>query len=431
LSFVQFGLTAAVGVLAGLILAFSLLPILLVRAGDAELSSPRPSRSWSGFLEPLVAGVQRRSGVVLLATLAVGSLSAIGMQLLQIDVSVNSVFGEETRVVQWMRFVREKLHNPDTLEIALRIPKGRTLQDPDTLNRISAASLELTKIDELSAAHSVLDSVSWANRLLHGDSEAFNGPGATSEANAELLLLLSLHDPTILDRWVGLDERHVRVSLEASPGSYRRAARVLAWVDEVIAAHFPGWEAEVTGPVKTYYHMVDEVQRTQLRSFLTAALVVCALVGLFFRSLSWVLAAMVPTLLPILMTLGAMGAWGIYLDMGTAMVAAVVLGIAIDDTVHLLVQYRRRRRRGMDAESAMRAAALHVGRAVVTTSVALSLGFFVLTLSSWASVASFGFLSGLAILGAMAADLIVLPALVVTIARLQQRSALARKLWAT
>ena len=144
--------------------------------------------------------------------------------------------------------------------------------------------------------------------------------------------------------------------------------------------------------------------------------VVFAMVACFFRSVPWALAAMIPTLLPVVVTLGAMGLWGIYLDMGTAMVGAVVLGIAIDDTVHILTQYRRRRLRGLAAAAAIRAAVLHVGRAVVTTSLALALGFFVLTLSSWESVASFGFLSGVAILGAMLADLFVLPALVVTLA---------------
>jgi predicted RND superfamily exporter protein len=230
---------------------------------------------------------------------------------------------------------------------------------------------------------------------------------------------------------MSLNRRYVRVSLEAEPGSYASGAELLQEVERHLSSELPdGWQSDITGPVKVYYHMVDEVQSTQLRSFATAAVVVFGLVALFFGSLSWAVAAMIPTVLPVLATLGAMGAWGIYLDMGTAMVAAVVLGIAIDDTVHLLVQYKRRRNAGRDAASSMREAALHVGRAVVTTSIALALGFFVLTLSSWASVASFGFLSGIAILGAMIADLIVLPALVLAIARLQTRSALARRLWA-
>jgi len=178
---------------------------------------------------------------------------------------------------------------------------------------------------------------------------------------------------------------------------------------------------EITGPLRVHLDMVNEVQQTQLRSFVAALVAVVAMVALFLRSLPWALAAMLPTLLPVVTTLGAMGFWGIRLDMGTAMVAAVVLGIAVDDTVHLLVQIRRRRAAGVDAERAVADAVAHVGRAVVTTSVALALGFFVLTLSTWESVASFGALSGLAILGAMVADLVVLPALVSALVRPRAR----------
>jgi len=157
---------------------------------------------------------------------------------------------------------------------------------------------------------------------------------------------------------------------------------------------------------------VDEVQRTQLASFALAALVVAGMVAIFLRSFSWALAVMLPTLFPALATLGAMGLAGVYLDIGTAMIAAVVLGVAVDVSVHLLTQYRRRLADGNGPCEAIRAAVLHAGRAVVTTSLALSLGCFVLTLSSWQSVASFGFLSGLAILVALVAGLVILPAVI-------------------
>jgi len=171
-----------------------------------------------------------------------------------------------------------------------------------------------------------------------------------------------------------------------------------------------GWEFETTGVVPLSYHMVDEIQRTQVASFCTAAVTIFFVVALFFRSILWALATMIPTAVPVIVVLGAMGMWGVYLDMGTAMVAAIVLGIGVDDSVHLVVQYQRRRANGVSAKRAMRESVIHVGRALVTTSVALALGFFALTLSSWESVAAFGFMSGIAIVLAMVADLCVLPA---------------------
>ncbi len=431
-SFAHFGLTAAIGVVCGLVLCFTLLPILLSRLEPRALFAPRISSAWMGVLSSLVGGAQRRAGLIVLITLCVAGLGVLGLRKLEADVSVSSLFGEETRVVQWMRFVREHLRELTSLDVVLALPDGARIEEPAVLARIDELAKGVGSAYGLGEPVSLLTSLAWANRVLHDDSPAFQHPAHSGEANAELLFLLSLHDPGALDRWMSVDRRYVRISLEGEPPSYAQVASSLDRVRGYLDSALPrGWGAELNGSASVRFHMVDEVQGTQLRSFGTAAGVVFFLVTVFFRSLSWAIAAMIPTLLPVLVTLGAMGAWGIYLDMGTAMVAAVVLGVAIDDTIHLLVQYRRRRGLGLDPGSAMHGAVLHVGRAVVTTSLAVSLGFFVLTLSSWASVASFGFLSGLAILAALAANLIVLPALVASIARLQQRSVVARRLWNT
>ncbi len=162
--------------------------------------------------------------------------------------------------------------------------------------------------------------------------------------------------------------------------------------------------------------MIDEIRHTQLTSFALAAATVLLLVGLYFRSLGLALLAAVPTGLPVLWTLGAMGALDVPLDVGTAMVAAVVLGLAVDDAVHLLARYRVQRRR-LGAADAIASAAREVGRALCTTSLALALGFTALALSPWQTIASFGLLAAIAISAALLATLLVLPALVIALAR--------------
>ena len=91
---------------------------------------------------------------------------------------------------------------------------------------------------------------------------------------------------------------------------------------------------------------------------------------------------------------------------------AVLIGIAVDDSVHLLSQYEKLRLGGEDPREAIRGAILHTGRAVVTTSLALSLGFLTLMASAWQTISSFGFFVALAILGALVAALFLLPALI-------------------
>src|SRR5512134_3548683 len=111
-----------------------------------------------------------------------------------------------------------------------------------------------------------------------------------------------------------------------------------------------------------------------------------------------------------------MGHWGVPMDFGSAIVAPVAIGIAADDTIHFLTAYARERRSGRDPEDALRRAIANVGEAVIATSVALALGFFSMLASPFPSISSLGLLSAIAIIAATLADLIVLPALITSVA---------------
>jgi predicted RND superfamily exporter protein len=106
-----------------------------------------------------------------------------------------------------------------------------------------------------------------------------------------------------------------------------------------------------------------------------------------------------------------MGFAGLSLDVGRAMIAAVVIGIAVDDAIHLLHRYEKEWRRTESRSQAVRGALLETGRPIATTSLALALGFLTLTASAWGTVSSFGFFVSLSILIALAATLFVVPAL--------------------
>jgi predicted RND superfamily exporter protein len=114
---------------------------------------------------------------------------------------------------------------------------------------------------------------------------------------------------------------------------------------------------------------------------------------------------------PVEVTLGAMGLVGIPLDIGSAMVAAVVLGLSDDDAVHLVSAYRRGRGEGLPRPEAAGFAVRDAGRALVTSTLALAAGFALLGLAPWQSIASFGSVAAIAVLAALAASLVLVPAL--------------------
>jgi hypothetical protein len=161
--------------------------------------------------------------------------------------------------------------------------------------------------------------------------------------------------------------------------------------------------------------MIDEIRNTQIGSFGSAAALVFVLSALCLRSLSLAGLAMVPTILPVWLTLGAMGALGVPLDVGTAMVAAIVLGLGVDEALHLLSAYRRLSEAGLARRAAVEAALRDVGRALLTSAAALGAGFLVLVFVPWKSLASFGAVSTLAIAASLLADLLMLPALLLLV----------------
>jgi predicted RND superfamily exporter protein len=195
--------------------------------------------------------------------------------------------------------------------------------------------------------------------------------------------------------------------------SYARLRGVLETVRDRIQSKLPSsWGVLLSGEVALTFDWIRDVQGTQVRSFPTAFVLVCLMVGVFLRSVRLALAAMVPTLLPIAVTLGVMGWAGMSLDVARAMIAAVLMGIAVDDGIYLTSAYKRRRDAGCTSRGAIRGAVLEVGRAVVTTSLALSLGFLTLMGPAWHAVASFGVAVALAIIVALAAALLVFPAMI-------------------
>ncbi|MEE8165399.1 MAG: efflux RND transporter permease subunit, partial [Myxococcota bacterium] len=418
-TFIRFGVISAFGVAACLILTFTLLPLLAVLGRTEDAPAARASRSWQPTLSAIVRTAETRSAPILVVAMAGFVVCGIGwLTTLRVDTNWIESFGQQSRVIQWIQFLEDRVRPTQSLEIDIKLPPTVALEDPDTLRRIQALSQFVTRIDGVNSTTSIVDFIARLNRVIHDDDPAFERPGDTRGANAELLELIGFDDPDLLSNWVSVDRSRLRVSAEAIEMPYKTRGEVLRVVQQYIRDELPEtWRVRAGGQFVIGYDWIRDVQDTQLRSFPTAFLIVFVMVAVFLRSIRLSLAAMVPTVLPVVVTLGTMGLMGMSLDIGRAMIAAILLGIAVDDSVHVLRQYEIRRSLGDDPKQAIREAILHTGRALVTTSLALSLGFLTLMASAWQTISSFGFFVALAIMGALAAVLFVLPALIFTFAR--------------
>ena len=174
-----------------------------------------------------------------------------------------------------------------------------------------------------------------------------------------------------------------------------------------------GARASVTGNTILLSRSADGITRGQPLSVGFAALAIFGLISFGLRSPRLGAVAMVPNLIPVLIFFGVLGLGVAPLSLPVSLIGSMALGIAIDDTVHYLVRYRRERKAGADPEEATLRCTRRVGRPIAITSVMLFLGFLLVTASPFATIGQFGALAAFTMAVCLATALMLLPALLV------------------
>lgn len=425
-SFAEFALLAAWGVLAALVLSFTLLPIVLAHLPVRTRGAQRVQPAWEALLGAVVHTVHRSKGLILAVSTVILLICLFGVSRVRVEIEPHRLIGESTRPITWARWVAENLRETESLEIALTLPADASYRDPEILAELARITTWLdSDLERIGHSQSVVTVLSHTNQLLHGGNAAFSRPADTRTGNAQIALLLSLQDGDLLDRWVGAGwadsdttgstRQVLRISSEAESMSTPLQAELVRQIETHLDSTLPeGWGYVLTGSVPMYLQMMTSLQHNQLICFGAAGIVLFVLMALFLRSPGLALVALIPSAAPCIATIGLLGLWDYGLDPASTMVATIILGVAVDDSIHLLTRYQRHRRAGLPSGAAVDAAIAELGRAVITSSLVLAAAFWSLTLSAAASLATFGFLAGLAILAALAADLFVLPTLLST-----------------
>jgi predicted RND superfamily exporter protein len=413
-TFFRFGVISAIGVANCLVLTFTFLPLVSSIQLKPSPEIKRNLEKWQVFLTAVARTSARRNGALLMAAGVLMLFFGFGwFNYLKADQNWLEAWGERSTLTQSIRFFENQLGKSQRLELQLSLPREIRLEDPDTLEKLSSLSDSLSSIDGLGRGTSILSFLDRIKNLLHDPENDLVREVYSIRGNAELLELISLGDPEMLAKWVNFDRSKVRLSLGASEISHRKRSLLMDKVEDTLAHSLPpGWEVSLSGEVALSRDWTRDVQNTQRRSFPIAFLIVFVLVSGFLRSWKLGLAAMVPTLVPVVVVLGSMGWLGMSLDVARAMIATIVIGIGVDDAVHLLSHYQQSRKAGSTSRTAIREAVLATGQAIATTSIALTLGFLTLVMSDWQTISSFGFFVALAIMGALIATFFLLPALI-------------------
>ena len=180
---------------------------------------------------------------------------------------------------------------------------------------------------------------------------------------------------------------------------------------------YPDIEVTITGMAAMLFKTITNVMTSMAKSYVTALIVITLLMILLIGRLRIGLLSMVPNLFPILLTLGVMGWFKITMDVFSMLIGSIAIGLAVDDTIHFMHNFRRYYEETGDTKKAIMDTLHTSGRAMLVTSCVLSVGFFIFTFASMRNLFNFGFLTGFTIVVALLADYFISPALLVLVGK--------------
>lgn len=398
----------ALGVLVTLAATLTALPACLALRRLPSLR-PRFSATLEGpVCDALTRLATRRRGAALLAWALLLLPLCLGLARLDAATDATSWFPEGTRPRDEYDHIRRALSGISPVNVVVESRGGRPVTEPEVVEALDRLASHLEARSDVGKAVSLADPL----RQTHGgfmDDPALPLPESRALIEQYLLLLESVES---IDDVVTEDRSAANVVLRVDDnrsGSLRDvAADAEAWWSE---HGVPDFAARGTGTMFEFARAEDEITFGQIRGLTIAFLVIGLLLWLVFGRFDLAGLALIPNALPVLAIFGFMGLAGIALDAGTVMVGSLALGIAVDDTMHVITSLYEAHEGGASSEDAL-AVALRTNLPALTyTTVVIAAGFGVLGLSDFTYIRNLGLLI-MAIMGVcLAADVSLLPAL--------------------
>ena len=415
----SFGVYAAVGIGAALIASVGLMIVAFVRLREGATLPKFPLIR--RLLEVCEAAVVRHPIALGLASITLAGLGLGGYQLVVADTYTIGYLPDDHQVVREHEQIEAGWGRYFALELTARPLGERRIDDAPLLDATERFVAEVSALPEIRNGFSLASLYRRMEQVLAPDRAAER---PISDALAgQLRLLLDMerfewdrthpdYDANVLAPLMVQSAELGRITLVTEMASARGIDDLLGRVLAVGERTYGGLaELEATGYTPLYVQIIDYVMASQVRGFLLALAVIFLLMLAWLRSLRLAIVAVIANVFPVVIMLGTMGALGIDLDIASATIAAIVIGVSIDDTVHFLYHWQRAERDGASWREALRRTYEHAGHPAVITTVLLLAGYPVLMLADVKTVVYFGLLTTVAAAAALYGDLIVLPLL--------------------
>ena len=428
---IDFGLMMTVGLLVSLSITFTLLPAILniLSKENANYRDTKKSVITS-FLSKVT---QKNTKTIFTSALLVIIISIFGITKLEVENSFINYFDQKTEIYKGMKLIDDKLGGTTPLDVIIKFPnKEKTEKTDDDFDSWDDDEKDedkywftRNKIDRITQVHDYLDNIQAVGKVISFASmvrvaEDLNG-GKKLQGLEMGVLYTKIPDSIkreIIDPYISIKNNEARISLRIldSKEDLRRNELIKKInYDLVNQLGLKSEEFKLAGVLILFNNLLQSLFKSQI---LTLGVVMAGITLMFlilFRNLTLSLIGVIPNFMAAFLILGIIGLLGIPLDMMTITIAAITIGIAVDNSIHYIYRFKEEFEKINDYNKTLEKCHDTVGVAILNTSITIIFGFSILILSNFIPTIYFGIFTGIAMLLAMISVLTLLPKLILVV----------------
>ena len=429
---IDFGWMMTFGLITSFIITFTLLPTLLgfMSSNNIKIKQDSDSKITSFFGK---ISINNKISIFIITGLVI-VLSFVGISRLEVENSFINYFNKNTEIYKGMKLIDEKLGGTTPLEIILKFP-GKVKVEKDNNNSDEFEDwgdeenqdddkywFTKDKIDKIQAVHNYLDNLPAVGKVLSFSSIVEvatqlnnNKPLGTLEMGVLYSKIPESIKKDIIDPYISIKNNEARISLriiDSQDGLRRNDLINQINYDLENKLKLNKDEFKLAGVLILFNNLLQSLFKSQILTLGMVMIGIFAMFMILFRNIKLALIGVVPNFIAAFFILGIIGLLEIPLDMMTITIAAITIGIAVDNSIHYIYRFKEEFLKNKDYNKTLKVCHSTVGVAILNTSITIVFGFSILVFSKFIPTIYFGVFTGLAMLLAMISVLTLLPSLI-------------------
>lgn len=348
--------------------------------------------------------------LIIIIFIIITVISGYGLTQTEVDFDIGRTMGRRVPYVDRILSVGEsEIGSLYNYEIEIVLPEANMAKSPQFLQSLEQFVKEIEKFPLTKRTTSLLNTLKELNQVLNAGDEKYYKIPDTAPMIAQTLLLYENAGGKEMDKWVDYNYQKLRIRVEVSDYNQQELADELKRLEYLRKEHLPEAQMLISGSIARFTDIMYKVSIGQVKAFLIALTIIAVLMMIVFGSVKVGLIGLIPNILPALVVGGVMGLFSIPFDMMTSIIIPMLMGLAVDDTIHFINHAEYEYQQQGNYRKAIKTTFRTVGKSLFMTSLVLILNFAAYLTSIVNFYLHFGILAGLGILIALLADYFVTP----------------------